>query len=143
MFPSTLTFPVRETTGATLPSTSRESYLLYHYGITERRYQEILDEQGGGCGICAARKKPNGPNLSVDHCHKTGTIRGILCSRCNERLLTSARDQPDILRAAADYLERPGFGKVPPNRLKSKRSKTNRYNNAPRWMQPSGHERKL
>lgn len=127
-----------------MPSTSRESYLQYHYGITERRYQEILAAQGGGCAICGKKKKENGPNLSVDHCHKTGTIRGILCPTHNERLLPSARDQPDILRAAADYLEGPGWGKVPPGRLKSpKRSKTNRYNNAPKWMQPSGHERKL
>jgi hypothetical protein len=43
-------------------------------------------------------------SLAVDHCHDTENVRGFLCSRCN-KALGFMRDRPDLLRAAADYLE--------------------------------------
>lgn len=123
--------------------TNRDRYLLDRYGIDEATYQRILNAQGGGCGICGRKRKKNEPNLSVDHDHRTGAIRGILCSRCNERLLTSARDNPDILRRAASYLEREPWGYVPENRKQTVRPPSTRYKNAPAWMKPKGKERKL
>lgn len=123
-------------------STPRDRYLLEHYGIDEERYLEILAAQGGGCAICGAKRKKGAPNLPVDHCHRTGALRGILCTRCNERLLTSARDKPEVLRAAAEYLEREPWGFVPHGKLKSRKQNT-RYSNAPAWMRPKGTERKL
>ena len=74
------------------------------YGITPEQYDELLTAQSGVCAICR-----NGcgtyPNLSVDHDHRTGVIRGLLCNVCN-RFMGMAGDDPDLLRAAADYLQR-------------------------------------
>ncbi len=123
--------------------TPRDRYLLDRYGITERKFKQILQAQGGGCATCGKKRKKDGPNLAVDHCHRTGKIRGILCTRCNERLLTAAGDDPALLRRAADYLEGEGWGYVPLNRLKTKRSTAGRYKNAPSWMRPKGNERSL
>lgn len=78
------------------------------YGLEEEEYQAILDRQGGVCAICRnpERTVKNGKvcNLSVDHDHKTGKVRGLLCNSCNN-LLGRAKDDPNTLRAAATYLE--------------------------------------
>lgn len=122
----------------------RDTRLKELYGISLARYKEILAAQGGGCAICGAKQKPGAPALSVDHDHKTGALRGILCPRCNERLLTSARDNPEVLEAAAAYLRKEPWGTVPPDKLKTqKRSGSTRYRNAPKWMAPKGAERKF
>lgn len=85
------------------------------YGITLEQYEELFVKQGGVCAICGqpeikrqARKK-NGKviddSLCVDHDHKTGIIRGLLCYRCNTGI-GKLHDDPALLRRAADYLER-------------------------------------
>jgi recombination endonuclease VII len=51
------------------------------------------------CAICSGRHR-----LSVDHCHKTDEVRGYLCGYCNPAL-GSFKDDPKLLRRAADYLE--------------------------------------
>lgn len=130
----------------------RDRYLLERYGITQADYERILAAQGGGCAICRkkrarpTKKNPNPPHLPVDHDHKTGAIRGILCKRCNERLLTAALDKPDVLRAAAEYLERAAsapYGYVPEGRKQSQPSRSDRWKNAPGWMKPVGKERNM
>lgn len=73
------------------------------YGMT---WQELmtLREQNGTCGICDTDAwGSRGPN--IDHDHKTGRIRGVLCSSCNTGL-GCFQDDPTRLRSAADYLER-------------------------------------
>ena len=82
--------------------TSRDRYLRRTYGITEAQYQQLLEAGGGGCWICG--KPPKKRALHVDHDHKTGRVRGILCWRCN-RGLQHYTDEPARLRAAATYLE--------------------------------------
>lgn len=81
------------------------------YGITNQRYVELLAEQNGVCKICTEPETLTRHgvvvSLSIDHCHTTGRVRGLLCSACN-RGLGLFRDLPFILRAAADYLERDG-----------------------------------
>lgn len=62
----------------------RNNTLLRKYGITEQRYNEMLDAQGGVCAIC--ERPPKGRPLTVDHCHDTGVIRGLLCGCCNSAL---------------------------------------------------------
>ena len=74
------------------------------YGLTADEYSLILAYQCGGCAICGGARRYK---LHVDHCHKTGEVRGLLCKACNGRLLTAARDNPDTLRRAATYLESP------------------------------------
>lgn len=80
-----------------------ERRLLHSFGLTWDEYELLLACQDGRCAICGGQ--PRKHLLSVDHDHKTGEVRGLLCSRCNHRLLGSANDDPARLRRAADYLE--------------------------------------
>lgn len=75
------------------------------------KYKEVLalrEEQGHVCKICGEEgflmNRRVKSALNVDHCHKTGTIRGMLCHNCN-RGLGLFQDNPELLRKAADYLE--------------------------------------
>lgn len=76
------------------------------YGITEDEYWEIYEHQEGFCYIC---RRANGrrKRLSVDHCHATGMVRGLLCTGCNRNVLGHLRDEPEALERAADYLRKP------------------------------------
>jgi hypothetical protein len=79
--------------------------LSRRYGVTIEQYEEIVRRQGGACAICG--ETPTDRSLSVDHCHSTGRVRGACCDLCN-RSLGMMRDNPTLLRRAADYLERDG-----------------------------------
>lgn len=80
------------------------------YGITRERYETMLREQGGVCAICKNPETGISPRtgtirlLTVDHCHSTGAIRGLLCNSCN-RAIGLLKDCPDILKNALSYLE--------------------------------------
>jgi hypothetical protein len=63
-----------------------------------------MDYQGGVCAIC---RQPRRYRLDVDHDHKTGMVRGLTCRLCNRRILPGAKDNPEVLRNAASYLEDP------------------------------------
>jgi Recombination endonuclease VII len=71
-------------------------------GITDADYQALLASQGGGCAICD--HPPRTRRLHVDHDHKTGKVRGLLCHRCNRALPSWI--SLAWLRSAIDYLER-------------------------------------
>lgn len=71
------------------------------YGITGDEFRAILERQGISCPICG---KTIGKNLSVDHNHITGKVRGVICNKCN-LAIGNAEDSPDRLRAMANYLE--------------------------------------
>lgn len=80
------------------------AYMLqYKFGITVEKYEEMFKKQEGKCLIC--KRPPSGrfKRLAVDHCHKTGEIRGLLCSRCN-RAIGYFYDDPALLQQAVDYL---------------------------------------
>lgn len=72
------------------------------YGITEERYAELLKQQKGRCAIC--RNRPRTQRLAVDHNHKTGAVRGLLCKRCNHDLLGGGHDDIEVLWRAVAYL---------------------------------------
>ena len=71
-------------------------------------YAALLAAQGGVCAICGRPPKQGGRKLHVDHDHRTGRIRGLLCFTCNRYILGKYATVAK-LRAAADYLERGGF----------------------------------
>ena len=81
----------------------RDYYLRRKYGITLEEYDALLAEQGGACAICR-RPPTDGISLHVDHDHKTGARRALLCFRCNNSL-GDLEDDPDLLRRAAAYLD--------------------------------------
>jgi len=77
-------------------------------GITEAEY-DALYADGGVCAGCGATGSYHGPtrregNLTVDHDHITGRVRGLLCHACN-RVVGEAHDDPVILRRLAAYIE--------------------------------------
>lgn len=76
---------------------------LGQYGIGIETFDRMLHEQRGRCAICGNEPK-EGQNLHVDHCHKTGKVRALLCRYCNPGL-GYFKDSPEILRKAALYLE--------------------------------------
>lgn len=82
---------------------NRERNTRIKFGLDADDYEMILACQDYRCAICGGR--PRKYALAVDHDHTTGEIRGLLCSRCNHKLLGAANDDPARLRAAADYLE--------------------------------------
>lgn len=74
------------------------------YRLTEEDYNTILAHQGGVCAITG--RLPGRVSLNVDHCHRTGLIRGLLSPWANKGL-AFFDDDPEYLRAAASYLEAP------------------------------------
>lgn len=60
---------------------------LRGYGLTLEQYNQMHEEQGGLCPLCERPERDsNRQKLAVDHCHKTGRIRGLLCCLCNRQL---------------------------------------------------------
>ena len=83
----------------------RNCRLKRSYGIDLEEYQKMLDSQGGVCKICKSPEaKGRWRQFHVDHCHKNGHVRGILCNRCNT-MLGMIDDDPSALRAALKYLK--------------------------------------
>lgn len=72
------------------------------YGISPDQYAALLQAQANACAICEARAATT--RLAVDHDHKTGQVRGLLCKRCNHDLLGAAHDSIVILNRAVNYL---------------------------------------
>ena len=83
----------------------RKDYQLrMDFNIQIEVYDLILEEQEHRCGICRAHISNLDKSLAVDHCHETGMIRGLLCSKCNLGL-GSFKDSIPILARAILYLE--------------------------------------
>jgi len=80
---------------------------LRKYGLTVEQYDSMVEQQGSRCAICHGPdpKTNGGQHWCVDHDHATGKVRGLLCHDCNIGL-GKFRDDPDLLRRAADYLAR-------------------------------------
>jgi hypothetical protein len=83
----------------------RRSHLKRKFGLTLEQYDAMLAGQGGGCGICGKRPRPD-ISLHVDHDHSTGKIRGLLCFTCNNAL-GDFEDDATLLRSAIAYVEGP------------------------------------
>lgn len=91
------------------PKKSKCQCLRKDYNITLEEYEVILEKQNGTCDICdkeetATKRGTKEPRmLAVDHCHETGKVRGLLCSKCNTAL-GSFKDSKELLRKAIQYL---------------------------------------
>lgn len=83
--------------------------LKYKFGIVIAEYNTILEAQNGVCAICkqpeTAKDMRRGKvkSLAVDHNHKTGKIRGLLCDRCNTSI-GKFNDDPNLIEKAVEYL---------------------------------------
>lgn len=79
-------------------------YVWKKYGWTAAMYTRQMLKQGGKCAIC---REPPGENrrLDIDHNHRTGKVRELLCVRCNAAI-GMMRESPKLLKAAIAYLRR-------------------------------------
>lgn len=75
------------------------------YGITEDDYNDMFVSQNGKCGICGKHQTEIKAALHIDHNHKTGRVRGLLCSSCNFGI-GHLQDDIKILRCAILYLNK-------------------------------------
>lgn len=78
----------------------RDRFVERKFGMEDGEYQQRLAQQGGVCAIC---RLPCTRELAVDHCHKTGVVRGLLCAGCNTAI-GRLHDDPRLLLRAAKYL---------------------------------------
>ncbi len=78
----------------------RDAELRRKYGISLERYREMLESQGSRCAICEADSPGGQGSWHVDHDHETGTVRGLLCSKCNPAIGALGDSLPGVLRAA-------------------------------------------
>ena len=76
--------------------------IMVVYGLSGELYWKLYQAQGGACAIC---KRATGKRrrLAVDHDHKTGLVRGLLCGTCN-KILGHLRDSPELAMGIAQYL---------------------------------------
>lgn len=86
------------------PNRMRELRLRSQYGLEIGGYDRLFEEQNGVCAICYRPPTPGRP-LSVDHCHDTGMVRGLLCTKCNTGLGIFA-DSAEVVAGALEYLRR-------------------------------------
>lgn len=73
--------------------------------ITAEQYLKMYADQGGCCYLCGKSELELTYKLSLDHCHETGQIRGLLCMNCNVGL-GNFQDNTEILRKAIEYLDK-------------------------------------
>lgn len=78
------------------------------YGLTVDQYFQMLEKQGGGCWICGSTDpgRKISYRLSIDHCHKSGVVRGLLCSPCNTIIgfVERASNYEQVVGAIISYL---------------------------------------
>lgn len=81
----------------------------WKYKLNYQQLTEMRRRQGNRCAVCneefSPRKQRDKKGECIDHDHVTGAVRDLLCGGCNIGL-GNFRDRPDLLRAAAAYIER-------------------------------------
>lgn len=95
---------VRMKTDQTYRDTKKNSYLKAKYGITKSDYDKTLLATNS-CEICRESLVRVGSKIHLDHCHKTGAVRGVLCSKCNQGL-GFFKDSASLLKSAEEYITR-------------------------------------
>jgi hypothetical protein len=83
------------------PTYYRDKNLMDKYGITVEQYGYLLEAQEGKCAVCGDEMRPP----CVDHCHRSGKVRGLLCSSCNLGI-GKLKDSSDVLAKAAAYVRK-------------------------------------
>ena len=83
----------------------REWALIKTYGITNEDYDEMRVSQDHRCAICKTHETELKRVLNVDHCHKTGIIRGLLCIKCNHAI-GLLKENIQSFNNAIEYLQR-------------------------------------
>ena len=84
----------------------RKVQIKYKYGLKWDQYNQMVRDQNGRCYIC--KELPNSKGLNVDHCHKSGKVRRLLCSRCNTAMgaIDNVELLPKLMAYAREHSER-------------------------------------
>ncbi len=83
----------------------RNKSMIRLYGIDLNQYNQLFENQKGYCLGCNRHQSELNKALAVDHCHKTGKVRGLLCPSCN-LCLGNAKESVETLKQLAIYLEK-------------------------------------
>ena len=87
------------------PDQAKNISLKSLYGVTLDDYDRMAEQQGHKCAICNSEDpRGNGSRFAVDHDHKTGRVRGLLCGPCNMGI-GKLGDDIALLTAAIEYLK--------------------------------------
>ena len=84
---------------------ARRNSVRYRYGLSFEQYDSLMRLQGNSCRLCEVPATELKRNLDVDHCHRTGKVRSLLCSRCNRLIALAEKSGISILDKAKTYLE--------------------------------------
>jgi len=87
------------------PERTRNNDLKRNYGITLDEHTQMYEEQNGACAICKGEGDGRWKKLCVDHDHKTGKVRQLLCRNCNV-VLGQVGDNPNLLEEMIKYLQK-------------------------------------
>ena len=85
-----------------LSEAGRIGHVRRKYGLSKEQYFKLVEDSDGFCKICG-RLPTSGARLSVDHCHHSGKVRGLICNNCNAGL-GLFKDDISILVNAIEYL---------------------------------------
>ena len=86
------------------PDHNTNSMMQKNYGITLADYDRMVEKQDGKCAICESTEpRSNGARFAIDHDHKTGKVRGLLCGLCNTAI-GKFKDDVALLQSAIEYL---------------------------------------
>jgi hypothetical protein len=80
-------------------------YTAKKFGLTLGDLDAMYTQQNSSCAICGISEQEHGKYLAIDHCHKTGKVRGLLCMPCNTAL-GNFKDDTYVISKAIKYLER-------------------------------------
>ena len=87
------------------PERTRNNDLKRNYGITLDEHTQMYEEQNGVCAICEKPGDGKWKKLCVDHDHKTGKVRQLLCRNCN-MILGQVDDNINHLEKLTEYLQK-------------------------------------
>jgi hypothetical protein len=83
----------------------KKYYLKKKFNLSVEEYDTLLEKQNGVCAICKKVDRRKNYRLSVDHCHYSYKIRGLLCRSCNLGL-GYFYDTSSFLENAINYLQK-------------------------------------
>jgi hypothetical protein len=81
----------------------RKDEIKRKFGITCKEYDAMYERQGGKCATCGLHQSKQKKRMNVDHDHKTGRVRGLLCHNCNV-VLGLVNDNPKTMQKMLHYL---------------------------------------
>ena len=114
------------------PIKKRTRDLRRKYGITLEQYNDLFRKQNESCSICKTHQSDLPRILSVDHCHDTGAVRGLLCDNCN-RGLGLLGDNLESIKVIVSYLSSESKFSIPElETFKNTRNKKGRPKGLPK-----------